>query len=85
MNSIIEEEQKHLEYTEAVIESEIQKLSQKEKSIKDDSIKLSFEDRLRGTHLNLNSTLAIIGESIYRLEKSKESPYFGRFDYYLMH
>lgn len=81
MNKIIEEEQKYLENTEKAIESEIENLLKKEQNIKEESTKLSFEDRLRGTHFNLNSTLFVIGENIYKLEKSKESPYFGRFDY----
>lgn len=81
MDKIIDVEKKYLEYTEKVIESEINKYLENEKATKFDSIKLSFEDRLRGTHFNLNSELMQLGQYRARLEKSKDCPYFGRFDY----
>lgn len=46
-----------------------------------DSTSLSFEDRLRGTHFNLNAQLLQNGERKFKLEKSKSCPYFGRIDY----
>lgn len=81
MDEVIEVEKKYLEYTEKVIESEIGKCLENEKKAKMDSVKLSFEDRLRGTHFNLNAELMQLGEYRIRLEKSKVCPYFGRFDY----
>lgn len=81
MNEILKTEKKYLEYIKRVIESEIKKSLEDNERTKKDSIKLSFEDRLRGTHFNLNSQLFNIGERIRELEKSKKSPYFGRIDY----
>ena len=81
MDKIIDVEKRYLEYTEKVIESETNKCLENEKATKLDSIKLSFEDRLRGTHFNLNSELMQLGQYRTRLEKSKDCPYFGRFDY----
>lgn len=81
MGEVFDLEKKYLQYTEKIIETEIKKSLYDEESIKKDSIKLSFEDRLRGTHLNLNSRLCNIGKKIEKLEKSKKCPYFGRIDY----
>ena len=81
MSKIIDEEKEYLEYIEKIIESEIKKSLEDNERTKNDSIKLSFEDRLRGTHFNLNSQLFNIGERISELERSKNSPYFGRIDY----
>lgn len=81
MNEILKNEAEQLEYIEKVIEAEIEKSLDSESLIKKEAISLSFEDRLRGTHLNLNSQLANIGEKVVSLEKAKKSPYFGRIDY----
>ena len=80
-DKILEEEKKYLEYTKHVIESEVQKSLESSNKARQDSIKLSFEDRLRGAHFNLNSQLFDIGERVEKLEKSRENPYFGRIDY----
>ncbi len=80
-DKILEEEKKYLEYTKHVIESEVQKSLESSNKARQDSIKLSFEDRLRGAHFNLNSQLFDIGERVEKLEKSREKPYFGRIDY----
>ncbi len=81
MNNIFEEEKKHLDYTKRVIDEEIEKNKESEEELKKASTKLSFEDRLRGTHLNLNSQLFDVGKRVYNLQKSKSCPYFGRIDY----
>ena len=81
MNEILKVETEQLEYVEEVIEAEIKKNLANESFVKKEATSLSFEDRLRGTHLNLNSQLANIGERVVRLERAKQSPYFGRIDY----
>lgn len=81
MNEIFEYEKKYLYYTKKVIELEINKSLENENNLIKDSLKLSFEDRLRGTHFNLNAGLYNAGERIYRLERARSCPYFGRIDY----
>lgn len=81
MNEIIEYEKKYLHYTIRAIELEIKKNLESENDLKKESLKLSFEDRLRGTHLNLNSLLYNVGAQIDRLERARSCPYFGRIDY----
>ena len=81
MSKVFDLEEKYLEDIEKIIDVEINKKLEDEENLKNDSIKLSFEDRLRGTHLNLNSRLYDIGKKIEKLEKSKNCPYFGRIDY----
>lgn len=81
MNKMLKEEKDHLEYTKKVIESEIKKSVKSEQLIKKDSIGLSFEDRLRGTHLNLNSKLTDIGSRVAKLKMARTTPYFGRIDF----
>lgn len=81
MSKILDEENKYLDYVEKVIESELKKSFCDTEKLKNDSIKLSFEDRLRGTHFNLNSQLFNIGEKIDKLEKAKNCPYFGRINF----
>lgn len=81
MDKILEVEKKYLEYTQKIIDLEIKKYKENENQAKKDSNKLSFEDRLKGMHLNLNSRLINAGENIFKLEKLKKVPYFGRIDY----
>lgn len=80
VNSILDEK-KHLEETQIIIDNEIKAQINSEEKVKKDATKLSFEDRLRGTHLNLNAELYNIGDRINKLELSKKNPYFGRIDY----
>ena len=81
MEQILVTEKKYLDFVEKVIEEEIKKGLEKENAMKKESTSLSFEDRLRGTHFNLNSQLFNVGENIAQLERAKNSPYFGRIDY----
>ena len=81
MNKVIEEEKKYLEFTKEVIKKEIEKGIESENDVKKEAIKLSFEDRLRGIHFNLNAVIFNLGERIEKLERAKKCPYFGRFDY----
>lgn len=76
-----EEEQKYLDYTLESIEKELEVQEEQIKKIKKDSISLSYEDRQRGTHFQLNSQLFHHGKIINDLVMSKPSPYFGRFDF----
>ena len=79
---IIEEEKEYLDITLNVIDKEIEK-AKKELA---DSINvgrgLSFEDRLRGEHFNVNSKAGNATENKNNLEKSRPCPYFGRIDIY---
>jgi len=81
MDQIFIEEKENLSKVEKIILEEINKNLATENNLKYDSTKLSFEDRLRGTHLHLNSLLYNVGETIYKLNKAIDSPYFGRIDY----
>jgi len=81
MVNVFEIEKQYLEKTKRIIEFEIEKCIANEKNTQKESHTLSFEDRLRGTHFNLNSQLYNMGERIYRLEKSQKCPYFGRLDF----
>ena len=47
MGEVFDLEKKYLQYTEKIIETEIKKSLYDEECLKKDSIKLSFEDRLR--------------------------------------
>ena len=67
MNQIFETEKKYLDYIKKVIEFEIKKCQDFEKKMIKDSTSLSFEDRLRGTHFNLNAQLLQNGERKFRL------------------
>lgn len=81
MNEIIESEKKYLEHTENVITKEIEHCNEQEAIVKKDSLKLNFEDRLRGTHFNYNALLQEIGKVKDSLQRSESCPYFGRFDF----
>lgn len=78
---IFEEEKRRLEYTLDVIDNEIRLKEKNVENLKTDSSKLSFEDRLRGTHFQLNAQLTNEGNNIYNLQRAKNSPYFGRIDF----
>lgn len=78
-----EEERKRLDYTLNVIDNEIQQKENNIEDLKKDSLKLSFEDRQRGMHFQLNTRLNNEGSKIYNLKKAKNSPYFGRIDFLL--
>ncbi len=81
MDPIISEEKEYLEFTKEVIKKGIENCLEIDNSLQRESTKLSFEDRLRGTHFNLNANLFNVGKRREKLEKSKNCPYFGRFDY----
>lgn len=81
--NIFEEEKIRLDYTLDALDNEIQQKENNVENLKKDSLKLSFEDRLRGTHFQLNAQLNNAGSSLYNLKKAKNSPYFGRIDFLL--
>lgn len=77
---IFKEEEKRLGYTIDSIDEEIEQKESQIEKLKNESLKLSFEDRKRGTHFQLNTQLDAEGNNVYNLQKAKKSPYFGRMD-----
>lgn len=77
---IIEEEKKYLDTTLKVINIEIEKCENELKEAINIGKKLSFEDRLRGEHFNVNSKAYNATQTINDLAKSKPTPYFGRIE-----
>ena len=79
MNTFTEEKE-HLESTLEIIDSEIDNETQKLKGLIKHGTSLSFEDRKRGDHLNINAQAALTTSKIEALKKSIPTPYFGRID-----
>lgn len=77
---IREEEKQYLDKTLEIIDSEIKKGQETLQNLIQIGRKLSFEDKERGEHFNVNSKAADENQNIQRLEKSKLNPYFGRID-----
>lgn len=78
---IMEEEQKYLEYTLDVIDKELRKSKEKEAQLRKEALSLTFEDKKRGAHFNVNAVLAVYEKMINSLTRSIPKPYFGRFDF----
>lgn len=78
--SVFEEEKEHLEYTLEEIEKEIERNENQIKKAESDSRNLSFEDRKRGAHFQLNVRLNELDEIVKKLQRSRDIPYFGRID-----
>ena len=74
-------ENEYLKYTKDVLDSEISKFKADEDSLKKESLKLTFEDRFRGSYFHLNAKLLNVGGTIDSYKKAKDNPYFGRIDY----
>lgn len=77
---IRDEEQRYLDKTLEVIDIEIAKAEEELKSVISIGQKLSFEDRLRGEHFNVNSKANNATQKINDLTKSKPIPYFGKIE-----
>ena len=77
---IRKEEEQNLNKILNVIDTEIIKANQDLKSAISHGQKLSFEDRLRGEHFNVNSRAKDATERIKTLTESKPIPYFGRIE-----
>ena len=80
MDNIFLEEQEYLEKVEKIIEEEIEKSATQLKKLISDGKALSFEDRKRGEHFNVNSKADMVSSRIKMLERSIPIPYFGRVD-----
>jgi len=78
---IMEEEKEYLNFTLESIDKEIKNIFEKIEVLKKESIGLSFEDRQKGTHFQLNNHLQTQGKNLIMLKKSRSSPYFGRIDF----
>ena len=65
------EEKEHLNGTLDVIDNEIDNESKKLERLVDHGISLSFEDRKRGDHLNINAQAELATSRIESLKKSQ--------------
>lgn len=77
---MFDEEKEHLEETLKAIDEEIDKNKIKISKLEASSRGLSFEDRQRGTHFQLNSKLNDVDKIVDSLIKARPVPYFGRID-----
>jgi len=77
---IREEEQKYLEYTLQKINIEIFKANEEMKRLIKTGTSLSFEDRKRGEHFNINAMAANVDKKLGMLNRAIPTPYFGRMD-----
>lgn len=78
--SIFEEEQENLNKTLEVINKEIEKSESELDRLINIGKSLSFEDKKRGEHFNVNSEAYLITNKINHLKSSIPIPYFGRMD-----
>lgn len=79
--NIFEEENKHLIDTLDIIEEESQQIQKENSELSKIGTSLSFEDRLRGTHLHINAQFDLKVNNLINLLRSKNVPYFGRIDF----
>lgn len=77
---INEEEQKYLDYTLQKINLEIFKANEEMKQLIKSGTSLSFEDRKRGEHFNINARADGVDKRLGILKRSISTPYFGRMD-----
>ena len=78
---IIEEENNYLESTLKVIDEEIDYANKRIQDLEKTGVKLSYEDKKRGDHLNVNSMLGFYNDIVRKLTSVISSPYFGRIDF----
>ena len=78
--SMFEEEKKHLEIVLKKINIEIEKSKKQLKELSKQGTSLSFEDRKRGEHFNINSIADNVDKKIGILTRAIPNPYFGRMD-----
>lgn len=78
---MFDEENKYLDFVLKSINDELEKSNKQLKELWKVGTSLSFEDKKRGEHLNINSKASSVEKLIKTLEKSKSIPYFGRFDF----
>ena len=77
------EEKKYLDHVLEKIDIEIAKEEEKLRELHKTGISLSFEDRKRGEHFNINAKASDATERIESLKRSIPTPYFGRIDFSL--
>ena len=78
---IFEEEKDYLDYTLDAISNEIQLSNETIALLEREGNSLSYEDKKRGAHLDINAKLDYNINKIDSLKKAKLSPYFGRIDF----
>ena len=78
---IFEEEKDYLDYTLDAISNEIQLSNETIALLEREGNSLSYEDKKRGAHLDINAKLDYNINKINSLKKAKLSPYFGRIDF----
>lgn len=76
-----EEEEKYLENVVKEINTQINSLSTDLDKLTQTGTSLSYEDRLRGEHLNVNFRATRVFENRSKLVRALPSPYFGRVDF----
>lgn len=79
MDNLIEEKE-NLYNTINIIDNEIQNSKKELSELINIGKALSFEDRKRGEHFNVNSQADLITKKIHLLQNSRNIPYFGRID-----
>lgn len=78
---MFKEEEKYLEYTLDKIDEELKKANVELKELCKKGTTLSFEDRKRGEHFNINAMADTVGHKIGVLNRAISKPYFGRIDF----
>ena len=78
---IIEEEKAYLKHVLEQIKKEIEKSENVLNELSKRGTSLSFEDRKRGDHFNINAQATNAYERIETLTRSIPVPYFGRIDF----
>ncbi len=76
-----EEEKKRLDETLKIMRNEIIELQRKIDELSKTGTTLSYEDRKRGMHLQINSKFDFEMSNLNKIERSLSIPYFGRIDF----
>lgn len=79
--SVYEEENKRLEETLKMMKQEIEKIKKDMENLRKMGTTLSYEDRKRGAHLNINASFDFNADNLKKIQNALPSPYFGRFDF----
>ncbi len=78
---VLKEEREYLKKVLEEIKKEIEKSNENLESLYSLGKTLSFEDRQRGEHFNVNTKISYVSKKINALTRSIPSPYFGRMDF----
>lgn len=79
--SIFEEEKRRLDDTLQAMHNEIDAMYEKLDKLRKDGTSLSYEDRKRGAHLQINCQFDNIVDTLGVFERALSIPYFGRIDF----